>query len=166
MPVLNHEFNGLVRYFGSLVPHTLTASEYANFEEMRADYHARGSIKVNVEHSTGTIFGDPTLNWLGRAWHDMCHIITGGDFSRDGEYKAMLEQWRQTDNYPVGISLDEEMSTVQPYDKWDWFKRIVYAEVMGQFDYQAVNGYFPKKQYDFVTGYLWKIRNKSLDELL
>jgi hypothetical protein len=168
MPVLNHEFNGLVRFFGSLVPHTLSGTSYPDFAAMKADYRARGSIKINVDYSTGTVFGDPTINWLFRAWHDACHLITDGDFSREGEYKAMLEMWRQIDEYP---GLDNTFwpmmgyNTVLGVTHREWFKRIVYAEVIGQFDEYAKTGHFPQEQYAFVEHYLWTIRNKSLDEL-
>jgi hypothetical protein len=165
MPVLNHEFNGLVRFFGSLVPHTLTASQYEDFEALRADYLARGSIKINVDNSSGTIFGDPSLNWLFRAWHDMSHIITGGDFSRKGEYKAMLEMWRQIDAYPFTMSTSSTGALERSKAKRDWFKRIVYAEVMGHFDYHEHFGTFPTDQYQLTDDVLEETFNIPLDSL-
>jgi hypothetical protein len=138
MPVLNKSFNTLVRFMGSLVPHDLTIGQYKDFAEMKADYDARGRIRVNVENSTNTIFGTPTINWQFRAWHDMCHILTGADFSRDGELAACREMQRQIDALPDYTRVEKEE-----------FKRIVWIEVMGQYEYYQQEGKYPDNQYEF-----------------
>jgi hypothetical protein len=137
------KFNGLVRFFGGLVPHTLTASDYPDFAAMRADYLAHGRIAINVNNSNGTIFADPSVNWDFRAWHDMCHILTDGDFSPAGESPAMAEMLRQMRAHP-GLT-DSERDTFESY---------IRAEIEGQTAWYSLTGGFPSDQKGFAQSYL------------
>lgn len=138
MPVLDREFNGVVKFFGSLVPHTLTCSEYKSFEEMKKFYEDHGYLKINVDHSDKTIFGDPTVNWLFRAWHDMCHVIENAGFDREGETKALRLMQKQINDYP-SVSVENKTK----------FNKILEVEVLGQLDYYEQHGDFPEDQYSF-----------------
>ena len=137
------KFNGIVRFFGGLVPHILTSSDYPDYDAMRADYMAHGRIRVNTEHSTNTIFADPSVNWLFRAWHDMCHIMANGDFSPHGESLAMAEMIRQLRAHP-GLD-DSERDTFESY---------IRAEVEGQGAWYRLTGEFPSNQKQFAAEYL------------
>jgi hypothetical protein len=141
MPVISTEFNQLVQFYGGLVKHTLSTYDYADFAEMRADFEATGSIKVNTEHSDGTIFGSPEVNWLFRAWHDYCHLLVNAGFDAQGERMAASEQIRQVRAHP---GLTREQKTL--------FTRIIDIEINGQVDYYIEHNDFPSDQYAFFVG--------------
>lgn len=138
MPVVNKEFNGLVQFYGGLVKHSLTTFDYPDFEAMKLDYERTGYIRVNVEHSTGTIFGSQTVNWLFRAWHDYCHLVVNAPFDAEGERRAAMEQIRQVWAHP-GLS-DAEKTL---------YSSIIDIEVNGQVEYYQKYNDFPSDQYQF-----------------
>lgn len=131
-------FNSIVEHYGGLVPHTLGTFDYPSFEAMRSEWLETGSIQVNTEHSDGTIFGSPRVNWLFRAWHDHCHLLVDAGFNADGERLAALEQIRQVYAHP---SLSE-------FDKL-LFARIIDVEVNGQVAYYLAHNDFPPDQTAF-----------------
>jgi hypothetical protein len=140
MPAISRDLNAIVKFFGGLVRHTYTSNQYPSFEKLQSDYEQTGSIRVNVDHSDNTIFGSPSINWLFRAWHDQCHLITGGGFDRAGETLALREQQRQRQiNAHPGIT---------PRDR-SLFCSILESEVLGQLDYFETHGDFPVNQYDY-----------------
>lgn len=122
-----------------------TASDYADFEEMKSDFLATGRIKINVNHSDKTIFGSPVTNWQFRAWHDSCHILANADFTFEGERKAAALQVSQV------LALDGPSL----YDKTRWVALIV-AEVIGQGEFFIQHNDFPADQREFVKGYLFE----------
>lgn len=138
MPILSQEFNDLVEHFGSLVPHTLGTFDYPDYETMRSEWLSTGSIQVNTEHSDGTIFGEPRINWLFRAWHDYCHLLVDAGFDAQGERLAADEQIRQVYALP-GLSDAEKLL----------YSRIIDIEVNGQVDYYVAHNDFPPDQYAF-----------------
>lgn len=144
MPILNREFNAVVKHIGSLVPHTLTGGDYKDFADMKADFARTGRIKINVNNSTGTIFGDPVINWLFRAWHDHCHILADADFTLDGEARAAA--------YMIG-SIQRALPDV-PIPQLVEYARIILCEVNGQGEYFATYGEFPIDQHAFSVHYL------------
>lgn len=132
------KFNAIVEHFGSQVPHTLGTFDYPSYEAMRDDWQANGSIKINTDFSTGTIFGDPRVNWLFRAWHDYCHLLVDAPFDAEGERKAATEQINQV--YVLdGLSESEKLL----------FARIIDIEVNGQMDYYVAHNGFPPDQRAF-----------------
>lgn len=144
MPVYNAEFNKVVRYVGSLVPHSLTQGDYKDFAALCSDYEHTGRIKINVNNSDGTLFGDAATNWLFRAWHDMCHIKANADFSETGEGTAATYM-KQTI-----LPLLPNTTPVQLAE----FERIIDCEVCGQGAYFSAYGEFPLDQYAFSMYYL------------
>jgi hypothetical protein len=150
--VFDVEFNKLVRFFGGLVPHSYTSTQYDSFEAMKADYIATGRIKINVDHSSGTIFGDQSVNWLFRAWHDYCHLLVDAPFTADGERLAALEQCRQIEQHP-GLTTGQK----------ETFKRIVGIEVNGQVAYYVEHNDFPPNQYDFFLSEWFKPALTQID---
>lgn len=120
-----------------------SATQFASYAEMKADFERTGYLTVNVNYSDRTIFGSPMGNWQFRAWHDACHIQADADFSPEGERRAarlMVTQLWQLD----GPSLQ---------DKARW-AAIIDAEVNGQGLYYAMHGKFPKNQREFVEDYI------------
>lgn len=82
--------------------------------------------------SDNTIWGEPSLNYKFRAWHDSLHIRTGLDFS----VKAELELTRLSLSYFDG-NLAE----------------VIRAEVGGQVEHFERFGTFPTDQVAFVIDY-------------
>ena len=138
MRVISKEFNALVEHFGSLVPHTLGTFDYPSYEAMRAEWLLTGSIQVNTDHSDGTIFGHPRVNWLFRAWHDYCHLLVNAPFDAQGEKRAADEQIRQVYAHPSLSDADKPL-----------FARIIGIEVNGQVDYYLAHNSFPPDQLAF-----------------
>lgn len=123
-----------------------TASQFESFEAMREDYNRWGVLTVNVNHSDHTIFGEPRINWLFRAWHDKRHITENVDFSPMGESIAAMAQ-------------QKDIVTLQgasAHDKLRWIA-LIDTEVNGQLEYLMRTGNFPIDQRQFATEYL---RNK------
>jgi hypothetical protein len=117
---------------------TWTAQDYApgSFEDL-ARHCSVQSLIVWAGASDGTIYGDPRVNWMFRAWHDACHIILNAPFTLDGE--------RYVAKYQAGCL-------------GDLAGRIVIAEVAGQAEHYALTGSFPINQVKFVTDYLKHMR--------
>jgi hypothetical protein len=120
-----------------------SSKQFASFEEMKKDFEAFGVLTVNVEHSDHTIFGEPRINWLFRAWHDSQHIEANADFSPEGERIAASFQQAQI----VGLQ------GVSVRDKQRWIA-LIDAEVNGQGEYFISHGSFPVDQRDFVKEWL------------
>lgn len=154
MPILNHEFNGLVRYMGGLVPHSYTADQYPTYSDMKSDYETTGRIKINTDNSTYTVFGDPVTNWFFRAWHDSCHLRADGDFSPMGE---KLAYWQMV----VDLAEYNKETNAFPLDTIAEFIDIIHAEVIGQGECYQKFGKFPDNQYEFVKEYI--ARGSKLD---
>lgn len=120
-----------------------TAQQFDSFAAMKKDYEAFGVLTININHSDNTIFGEPSTNWLFRAWHDSQHIEANVDFSSDGERIAASFQQSQIVMLQ-GPSME---------DKRRWIA-LVDAEVNGQLDYFLSHGEFVRDQREFVTAYL------------
>ena len=135
---VDYRFNDIVRFFGSLVPHTLTSEDYSGFDEMAQDFEETGSIKINTLNSTGTIFGDPSVNWLFRVWHDYAHIRTGAGFDFNGEITAMRLQI--ADVYAHSGLTEDEKTT---------FSHLLTFSVQGTGEYYITHGQFPPNEYEY-----------------
>ena len=73
----------------------VSASQFADFAEMRENYRAFGILTVNANFCDHTIYGSAWTNLQFRAWHDSAHIACDSDFSRTGETAAMRYQIAQ-----------------------------------------------------------------------
>lgn len=142
MPVLDPTFNEVVR---RMAPNKVlyVSTQYADFEAMRKDFENTGYLRINTEFSDNTIFGDASVNWKFRAWHDMCHILANADFSPEGEASA-------------GYLMQKQIWTMEGpsfTDKMRWVA-IIEAEVNGQGDYYRETGTFPADQLAFDREFL------------
>jgi len=95
--------------------------------------------KGGSEH---TIYGDDEVNWSFRAWHDWCHWRGGHDFSVQGE-KAV---WQMMCEHITKL-----YGTSPSTDRW---KRILYAEVVGQRLYYVNHHTYAEDQVAFTQAYL------------
>ena len=114
---------------------------YPTLADMRADYDKTGRIKVSTLYSDNSIYGDPFINWCGRAWHDYCHLQTNSPFDALGEKRAAAYQMIEVYNHVSDSKLAR------------WFCRIIDAEVNGQVKYFLQHGAFPVNGYEFTKGY-------------
>ncbi len=121
----------------------VSGQPYADFDALKADYESTGYIKVSVDYSDNSIFGESKTNWQFRAWHDTCHIKVNADFSPRGEKDAAFEMMRQVINL-TGPSWD---------DKYRWI-RLIDEEVNGQTEYYQKHNAFPADQRQFAVDYL------------
>lgn len=142
---LDTTFDFLAHLFG---PSTRKASfspthQYADFEEMKADFERRGTITVSTAHSESTVFATPHLNACFRYWHDMAHIATGAPFTAEGERTAATYQAHQV--YHLQGPSEETKSR--------WYA-LIDCEVNGQTEYFMKHGSFPDNQRDFARMYL------------
>lgn len=94
-------------------------------------------ITVSSLNSELTIYGDPEVNYAARAWHDACHVLANAPFNDAGE-RAVAELQKS------------QLRAVYGEASSRLFCRIVDAEVVGQLDYKAANGEFPRDQRAFV----------------
>lgn len=138
--ILNAEFNAYVANKALSIPYTLTCDQYQSFDQMVAEFELTGRIRINTGFSEGTIFGIPEVNWMFRAWHDYCHLLTGGNFTLWGESLACLEQLAQI--HSDASLTDEQRET---------FSQLVTIEVIGQANYYFETGTFPVDQMEFTA---------------
>jgi hypothetical protein len=141
MPVLDATFNLIVAGFAP-ARILYSAHQFADFQAMREDFHARGVLTVNVNHSEGTIFGSPATNWLFRAWHDAAHLATNADFSQAGERAASAYQIAQVFTV-YGFNKDTS--------RW---AALIDCEVNAQADYFFRTGAFLDDQFAFTLAQL------------
>lgn len=115
----------------------VSADAPSTLAELKRRAKRDGRITVSSLHSDMTIYGDPEVNFAARAWHDACHILAGAPFNDEGE-RAVAELQKQ------------QLRAVYGEASSRLFCAIVDAEVIGQLDYKATHGEFPRDQRAFV----------------
>ena len=142
-PILDPAFNVLTVEMASRLQWIpVDYDPYPTLADMRADYDKTGRIKISTLHSDNSIYGDPFVNWCGRAWHDYCHLAMGAEFDAKGEYAASQ------------LQIQQMRDAVKEHTQVEWFARIINAEVNGQVEYYLQHGEFPVNGYEFTKGYL------------
>jgi hypothetical protein len=107
--------------------------------EINAVYCQRDRFfPVNVEGSERTVFTDPIVNLLFRAWHDIGHAVLQAEFDREGE--VQVAQWQAA--RLAGID-----------------RTILTADVVDQFDYYASHGHWLDDQRAFVIARVFGANN-------
>lgn len=103
-----------------------------SLDELRAMASSGATrFPVNTDGSDQTVFTDPTVNLLFRAWHDIGHLVLNQPFTREGE--RAVAAWQMS--YLKGID-----------------KQIMWSDIVDQYDYYAEHGEFVKDQRAFVIG--------------
>ncbi len=145
MPILDESFNALTVTMASRLQWIpVDYDPYATLAEMQADYALTGRIRVSTLHSDTSIYGDPFINWCGRAWHDYCHLAMNAEFDATGEMEASIYQRME-----MGFNFHH-----LPKSTLNWYASIINAEVNGQVVYYMEHGDFPSNGYEFTKGYL------------
>ncbi len=99
-------------------------------EQVRAAFKREGTkFPVNTLGSDKTVFTDPTVNLLFRAWHDIGHAMLGAEFNAAGELE--VAQWQAS--YLNGID-----------------KQIIMSDIVDQYAYYQETGEYPDDQRAFV----------------
>jgi len=131
----------------------VSANAPSSLAELKRRAKRDGRITVSSLHSDLTIYGDPEINYAARAWHDACHILADAAFDDAGERAVCELQKRQ-----LRAVYGEASSRL--------FCAVVDAEIIGQLDYKAANGEFPRDQRTFVLERMaWNIpRNEYLGD--
>lgn len=106
------------------------------FQEMREEYLKTNVLTIWTGACNNTIYGDPEINLLARAWHDWTHF----------NYNLSFEP---LDEVQVGILQMKEL----PQD-WLFEKLLVHIDVIGQVMYYQQNGKFPDNQRLFTLNSL------------
>jgi len=106
------------------------------FRRHKLRYSETGKIHVWTGSSENTIFGDPKINHMFRAWHDCTHIVN------DLGYEPLNE-------ILVGKIQAEQL----PYS-WRFERDLIDAEVTGQVLYFVANNEFISDQRQFTLDYL------------
>lgn len=89
-----------------------------------------------------TIYAAPEVNYAFRAWHDWCHWRGQHPFTLKGESAVYEMQCSHL------TSMSNDQDTIR---RW---RRILYAEIMGQNIYRDRYGQFPEDQRAFVEAFL------------
>lgn len=128
--MFNAEFNSKIL---RLAPkHEAKDTAPDTFASLLANKYSR--LVVWAGASEKTIYGDPSVNWAFRAWHDALHIKLNADFTLQGEILVAREQATLIDS--------------------DAMASLIMAEVQGQAEYFAKHGEFPVDQQQFIMEYL------------
>ena len=139
---LDRAFNRAVHHIaGVLLPNGFDVGDNASgYIGLRAHYEATGRICVWSGGSEHTIFADRETNYAFRAWHDWRHLTGNHDFTPEGELEVY---WAQ----------EGDISRVYGAYPREW-RTILWAEIVGQGEYERANGTFPQDQMAFVKCYL------------
>lgn len=140
---LDRAFNRAVHHIANkLLPAGWDVSDNApsSLIGLRAHFLATGRICVWSGGSDRTIFADPETNYAFRAWHDYHHLTSNHEFTPEGETAVMRRQWA-------------DLQQVYGHGALKW-AGILYAEIIGQGEYERANGVFPDDQMAFVRAYL------------
>lgn len=110
-------------------------SEY--FKALKKSYEDNGQIEIWTGASDNTIFGEPFVNHIFRAWHDLIHIVYDQPFNFGGESTVATIQCSQL-----------------PTD-WIFEKELLTAEVLGQNQYYRIHREYVTDQRQFAYDYLF-----------
>ena len=139
---LSKRLNIAVRQItGHVLPQGFDVSEDApnTYDDLQAHFAKTGRVLVWSGASDHTIFGDPEVNHMFRAWHDTKHILFELPFTLEGEIEACRLQCEDIK------ALYGEGETGKALIK------LVEAEVIGQALYHDARGGFPKDQRGFIS---------------
>ena len=110
------------------------ASDYAPHSFETLNSASTSGLVVWSGASDKTIYGDSSVNWAFRAWHDSLHLKLNAEFNEAGEKRVALEQARLIGG--------------------DTFGLIIVGEIVGQAEYLSKYGQFPVDQVEFMHNYL------------
>jgi hypothetical protein len=114
----------------------------ATYAELKAHLDAGKRLVVYAGGSDRTIYGDPSINYAFRAWHDWTHWTGQHDLTFEGEVAVCTRQQQDL--------LTWYRDTRQTRRWCD----LVRAEIIGQGTYFRYHKRFPDDQHGFVEAFL------------
>ncbi|MFN3889609.1 MAG: hypothetical protein ACK4MV_04360 [Beijerinckiaceae bacterium] len=152
--ILDHELNVAVMVIANrLFPAGFDVSDDApdSYEKLVQRFESGRRYVVYSGGADKTIFGDPEVNYCFRAWHDWCHWRGRFDFSFTGEYATYEMQCEH---------LVRVYGQGERIERW---KKILFADVIGQRLHHDLTGTFPVDQMKFVREFLSRHSVQSVD---
>ncbi len=113
------------------------SDRYDTFEAITDYYNEHHRLIVWRGASDGSVFGDPKINHLFRAWHDLMHILNKFDFSTEGE------------------SMTGFLQMAQLPEDWHFERQLILSEVIGQVLYYKYHNEFPTDQRAFALYHMF-----------
>lgn len=86
---------------------------------------------VSTMYCENTVFGDPDINVMFRAWHDDVHLTNDYGFDLNGE---VLTAFKQASELPID---------------WHYERELILIEVIAQVQYAFSTGGFVEDQREF-----------------
>lgn len=114
----------------------------STYEELVALFESGERYVVYAGGSDTTIFGDREVNYHFRAWHDWCHWKGCHDFSLQGERATFRMQCEH-----IVLRFGDDART-------RYWRRVLWADVVGQKLYWKRHGIYPYDQIAFVKAVL------------
>lgn len=112
------------------------------YEELVALFESRNRYVVYAGGADTAIFGDREVNYHFRAWHDWCHWKGRHDFSLQGERATFRMQCQH-----IVLRFGDSART-------RYWRRVLFADVVGQKLYWKRYREFPEDQVTFVRSIL------------
>jgi len=89
---------------------TVECGEEMSFEEFKKATKKHGYMPISGDHCDNTIFGDPYINILFRAWHDAKHLELNEDFEYMSEARVAFAQCAEL---PEDWHLERELILIE-----------------------------------------------------
>lgn len=149
LPAMFPAFNAYVERRASHVDwFAVDADITDSFETLRGAFRVMGRLPINTGFSDKTIFGDPLVNWMFRAWHDMTHLRLGADFTLAGETSTAVGQIEDVRDARNRGEITPEQAEA--------FAAIIYVEVVAQAKLAIESGSFVSDQRAYMVSELGK----------
>lgn len=143
MPALDAELNrAILDIAAELFPKGFDLSPRAPATLQQLRSLGTGRFVIYDGAAERTVYGDPSVNFAFRAWHDFCHLHGGHETNFVGEVAACRVQT---------LHLLRRYGDSARTFRW---RAIIEADIIGQARYFERHGFFPKDQAAFVQTYL------------
>lgn len=119
--------------YSKLTIHFVPTEPYKDFEAMKQDIERNERLYISTLHCDNTIFGNPLINQMFRAVHDILHYQYSLDFSYESECLV---------NYYQNIAF-------KAYGARQYDLDLLNIETVGQIVYHKTVGCFPENQRTF-----------------
>ena len=135
--------DAVLRITDSLVGNYCVADDApGTYAALKRHLDAGQLLIVAAAGSSATIFGDPTVNYAFRAWHDWCHWKGECDFSLNGEMATCCIQLSHVQRF-YGLN-----------DRTCYWRSLLIAEMIGQRRYYELHREYVEDQRAFTRAYI------------
>lgn len=106
------------------------------FESFTKEWNLNKTIPMWNDNSKENIFGNAEINAMFRAWHDYMHVVTGNDFTLQGEINT----------YQIQVEMLPK--------HWTYERMLLQAEIVGQGIHYTFSDKIISDQREFARNYL------------